>query len=249
MDPFSAVTQTTFPIHSQIRPVLLRSMKILVIEDEVELAEVIVRSLEREHFVVETARDKSEALRRVTGHDYDLVLLDIMLPGGSGLEVLRAMKEAGKAGNVIIISAKDSLDDKLAGLDLGADDYLTKPFHIAELNARVRSVLRRKDLGGRTTLDAANMRLDPEERTVHVNNTPLALNRKEFDMLTYLLLNKDRLVTRSSLAEHVWGDHADQGDDLDFVYAQIKNLRKKLKQGDAEVEIQAVYGIGYRLVE
>ncbi|HQZ44371.1 MAG TPA: response regulator, partial [Flavobacteriales bacterium] len=130
-------------------------MKILVIEDEVELAEVIVRSLEREHFVVETARDKSEALRRVTDHDYDLVLLDIMLPGGSGLEVLRAMKEAGKAGNVIIISAKDSLDDKLAGLDLGADDYLTKPFHIAELNARVRSVLRRKDLGGRTTLDAA----------------------------------------------------------------------------------------------
>jgi DNA-binding response OmpR family regulator len=150
-------------------------MKILVIEDEVELSEVIVRSLEREHFVVETARDKSEALRRVADHDYDLVLLDIMLPGGSGLEVLRAMKEAGKAGNVIIISAKDSLDDKLAGLDLGADDYLTKPFHIAELNARVRSVLRRKNFGGSTTLDAANLRLDPEERTVHVDHTPLAL--------------------------------------------------------------------------
>lgn len=224
-------------------------MKILVVEDEVELSAVIVRSLEREHFVVEAASNKQEALQRVADHDYDLVLLDIMLPGGSGMDVLRVLKEADKTSNVIIISAKDSLDDKLTGLDLGADDYLTKPFHIAELNARVRSVLRRKSFGGSSTLDAANLRLDPEERTVHVDGTALALNRKEFDMLTYLLLNKDRLVTRSSLTEHVWGDHADQADDLDFVYAQIKNLRKKLKQGDAAVEIQAVYGIGYRLVE
>lgn len=224
-------------------------MKLLLIEDEAELAEVIKRSLEREHYMVETARDKAEALRKVADHTYDLILLDIMLPGGSGLEVLRAMKEAGAAGNVIIISAKDSLDDKLAGLDLGADDYLVKPFHIAELNARVRSVLRRKQFGGSAALVAANLELHPEDRTVRVGGSPLALNRKEFDLLTCLLLNKDRLVTRSALAEQVWGDHADAGDNLDFIYAQVKNLRKKLKQSGAAVEVQAVYGIGYRLEE
>ena len=224
-------------------------MKILLVEDEPQLAEVITRSLTREQFTVETAATKAEALRKVADHSYDLILLDIMLPGGSGLDVLRALKDSGRQGNVIIISAKDSLDDKLAGLDLGADDYLTKPFHIAELNARVRSVLRRKQFGGSHALVVANVELHPEQRTVLVNGLPLALNRKEFDLLTYLLLNKDRLVTRSSLAEHVWGDHADEGDDLDFIYAQVKNLRRKLKQGEAAVEVQAVYGIGYRLTE
>lgn len=224
-------------------------MKILVVEDEPALADVIVRSLERERYVVETAQDRGTALLKVADHAYDLILLDIMLPGGSGLDVLRELKALGKAGNVIIISAKDSLHDKLAGLDLGADDYLTKPFHIAELNARVRSVLRRKALGGSNTISAANLRMDLDARHVEVDDLPLALNRKEFDMLTHFLLNKDRLVSRGSLAEHVWGDHADQGDDLDFVYSQIKNLRRKLKQGGAALEIQAVYGIGYKLVE
>lgn len=224
-------------------------MKILVIEDELELAEVVVRSLEREGYLVETAHDLATARTKVMDHTYDCILLDIMLPGGSGLEVLRTLRSMDRPANVIIISAKDSLDDKLQGLDLGADDYLTKPFHIAELNARVRSVLRRKTMEGRTTLTAANIVLDPDERTVTVNGVPVALHRKEFDMLTYFLLNKGRLVSRGSLAEHVWGDHADDGADLDFVYAQIKNLRRKLKQSEAGVEIQAVYGIGYKLVE
>jgi DNA-binding response OmpR family regulator len=223
-------------------------VKILVIEDEPELADVLVRSLQRERYVVETAADHRTALIKIADHDYDLILLDIMLPGGSGLDVLRELKALGKAGNVIIISAKDSLDDKLAGLDLGADDYLTKPFHIAELNARVRSVLRRKTLGGSNILQAANVRVDLDDRSVTVDDQPLALHRKEFDMLTYFLLNKERLVSRGSLAEHVWGDHADDSDDLDFVYSQIKNLRRKLKQSGAAVEIQAVYGIGYKLV-
>lgn len=223
-------------------------MKVLVIEDEPELAVVLVRSLERERYVVEAARDRASALRKVSDHDYDCVLLDIMLPGGSGLDVLRELKAMGKQGNVIIISAKDSLEDKLEGLDLGADDYLVKPFHIAELNARVRSVLRRKAMGGSSALTAANVSLDPEERTVVVDGKPLVLHRKEFDMLTYFLLNKERLVSRGSLAEHVWGDHADESGDLDFVYSQIKNLRRKLKQSGAAVEVQAVYGVGYKLV-
>lgn len=234
-------------------------MKILVVEDERELAQVIKRSLEREHYVVEVAHDRATALRKVADHAYDCILLDIMLPGGasptsataggSGLDILRSLKAEGKAANVIIISAKDSLDDKLAGLDLGADDYLTKPFHIAELNARVRSVLRRKVLGGSDILQAGNLSLDPTARTATVEGQSLALHRKEFDMLTYFLLNKGRLVSRGSLAEHVWGDHADDGADLDFVYSQIKNLRKRLRESDATVEVQAVYGIGYKLVE
>ncbi|MBZ0205945.1 MAG: response regulator transcription factor [Flavobacteriales bacterium] len=224
-------------------------MKILVVEDEPGLAEVIKRSLERELFIVELAADHATAVRKIADFEYDLVLLDIMLPGGSGLDVLRALKEAGKGGNVIIISAKDSLEDKLAGLDLGADDYLTKPFHIAELNARVRSVLRRKALDGSNTIDVANLLLDMDERTLAVDGLPVPLNRKEFDMLAYFLMNKNRLVSRTSLAEHVWGDHVDQHDDLDLVYSQIKNLRRKLKQAKAGVEIQAVYGIGYKLVE
>ncbi len=224
-------------------------MKVLVIEDEPELADVLVRSLEREGYVVERAADHRKAVTKITDHEYDCILLDIMLPGGSGLDVLRQLKAMGRQGNVIIISAKDSLDDKLTGLDLGADDYLTKPFHIAELNARVRSVLRRKALGGGNTIEAANVRMDLDDRSVQVAGVPLVLNRKEFDMLTYFLLNKGRLVSRGSLAEHVWGDHADDSTDLDFVYSQIKNLRRKLKQADAGVEIQAVYGIGYKLVE
>lgn len=223
-------------------------MKVLVIEDEPELAEVLVRSLQREKYVVESAADHRTALARIADHTYDCILLDIMLPGGSGLDVLRELKASGRSTNVIIISAKDSLDDKLAGLDLGADDYLTKPFHIAELNARVRSVLRRKALGGDEAITGGNVRLNVNERTVQVNGSELVLNRKEFDMLTYFLLNLGRLVSRGSLAEHVWGDHADDGADLDFVYSQIKNLRRKLKQAGADVEIQAVYGIGYKLV-
>lgn len=224
-------------------------MKILVIEDEPELADVLVRSLERERYVVEIAADRPAALLKIADHDYDCILLDIMLPGGSGLDVLRELKALGKSGNVIIISAKDSLDDKLTGLDLGADDYLTKPFHIAELNARVRSVLRRKTLAGGDTLTAGDLVMDLDQRLVTVNGRPVQLNRKEFDMLTYFLLNKGRLVSRGSLAEHVWGDHADDSGDLDFVYSQIKNLRRKLKQADASVEVHAVYGIGYKLVE
>lgn len=224
-------------------------MKILVVEDEPELASVLERSLKGEKYLVEVARDHASASRRLADHDYDLVLLDIMLPGGSGLQLLQELRAARKAANVIIISAKDSLDDKLAGLDLGADDYLPKPFHIAELTARVRSVLRRRTFGGQDVLDGGNLRMELTERVVMVAGDVLHLNRKEYDMLLYLLLNKDRLVTRASLAEHVWGDHMDDADDLDFIYSQIKNLRKKLKGSGATLEVQAVYGIGYKIVE
>lgn len=224
-------------------------MKILIVEDEVELLKALVDSLSKEHFLIETASNFRSANEKMIVYDYDCILLDIMLPKGSGLQLLEQLKNAGKSGNVIIISAKDSLDDKLKGLELGADDYLTKPFHIAELNARVKAVLRRNKLDGKNTIEMANVILDLKERTFFVNKESVLLNRKEFDILNYFLLNKNRLVTKTALAEHVWGDNIDQTDNYDFIYYQIKNLRKKLQTASAEIEIEAVYGIGYKLIE
>jgi len=224
-------------------------MKILIVEDEKELLETISASLMKEHFTVETAYDFHSASEKIGVYDYDCILLDIMLPNGSGLQLLEQLKSEGKSGNVIIISAKDSLDDKLKGLELGADDYLTKPFHIAELNARIKAVIRRNKLEGKNTIEIANVILDLKERTFFVNKENIPLNRKEFDILNYFLLNKNRLVTKTALAEHVWGDNIDQADNLDFIYYQIKNLRKKLQAANAEIEIEAVYGIGYKLIE
>lgn len=224
-------------------------MKILIIEDESDLLEVIQQSLEMENFRVESASTYNSALDKIISFDYNCILLDIMLPGGNGLDLLKELKNLDKSDNVIIISAKDSLDDKLTGLNLGADDYLTKPFHIAELTARVKSVLRRKSFQGKSVIEIGNLKLDPEERSLLISNESLPLNRKEFDILTYMVVNKNRLVNKTSLAEHVWGDHMDQADDYEFIYSQIKNLRKKLKDNGADVEIQAVYGIGYKLVQ
>lgn len=224
-------------------------MKILIIEDENELRQVIKESLLKENYVVETAHNYETALDKIEIYDYDCILLDIMLPGGSGLTLLEKLKSNEKPSNVIIISAKDSLDDKVSGLNMGADDYLPKPFHIAELNARLKAVLRRKHLSGKNSIEVANLCLDIDERSITVNGVPVSLNRKEFDILYYFMVNKDRLVSKTALAEHVWGDNIDQADSFDFIYYQIKNLRKKLRDSDANIEIEAVYGIGYRLSE
>ena len=224
-------------------------MKVLIIEDEIELQKTLVDSLTKVHSVIETASDFESASEKLAVYDYDCILLDIMLPGGSGLQLLEQLKQSGKSGNVIVISAKDSLDDKLKGLELGADDYLTKPFHIAELNARIKAVLRRKNLDGKNTIELGNVVLDLGERQLSIAGISVPLNRKEFDILNYFLLNKNRLVTKSALAEHVWGDNIDQADNFDFIYYQIKNLRKKLQSAEANIEIDAIYGIGYKLIE
>jgi len=224
-------------------------MKILIVEDEKELLDAIEDSLSRDHFITESAGDYHTAIEKISVYQYDCILLDIMLPGGSGLQVLNYLKTSGKSENVIIISAKDSLDDKLQGLKLGADDYLTKPFHIAELNARVKALLRRKKMDGKNTLEITNAVLDLDERQFQVNGVNVPLNRKEFEVLKYFLLNKNRLVTKAAIAEHVWGDNIDQADNFDFIYYQVKNLRKKLQVSGAAIEIEAVYGIGYKLIE
>ncbi|MGE6395852.1 response regulator transcription factor [Chryseobacterium scophthalmum] len=224
-------------------------MKILVVEDEKELLKSIHDSLIQEQFLIETAENYHSASEKIALYTYDCILLDIMLPGGNGLQLLQQLKDMGKSENVIIISAKDSLEDKLTGLELGADDYLTKPFHNAELNARIKAVLRRKNQEGKNSIEIANIELDLTERIFIVDGENITLNRKEFDILHFFLLNKRRLVTKTALAEHVWGDHIDQADNFDFIYYQIKNLRKKLQQSNAEIEIEAVYGIGYKLIE
>lgn len=222
-------------------------MKILIVEDEPDLRDVISRSLQKEHYLVETAHDFESASEKIGAYDYDCIVLDIMLPGGSGLTLLEDLKKMKKQESVIIVSAKDSVDDKVKGLNLGADDYLAKPFHLSELTARIKSLIRRKNLGGIvTTIDVANLVIDPDERSVSVDGTPLSLNRKEFDILLYFVSNKNRLINKTALAEQIWGDSIDQADDFEFIYSQIKNLRKKLKDADAKVEIQAVYGLGYK---
>lgn len=223
-------------------------MKILIIEDEKSLREVMSRSLEKERFVVEEAPDYPSALQKINDYDYDCILLDIMLPGGSGLSILEELKKIRKRESVIIISAKDSIEDKVLGLDLGADDYLAKPFHLAELNARVKSVIRRKQHEGELQITIGNLTVFPDRHTATVNGQELKLNRKEFDLLYYFTTNPDRLINKTALAESIWGDRIDQADSLDFIYSQVKNLRKKLKTAEADAEIKAVYGFGYKLV-
>ena len=223
-------------------------MKILIVEDDASLREIIQRSLEKERYVVESAADFDAALDKIEVYDYDCILLDIMLPGGNGLELLERIKELRKKENVIIISAKDSLEDKVAGLELGADDYLPKPFHLAELTARIRSVLRRKHRDGETAIELGNVRLLPDSFQVWIGEVQIELSRKEFDILHYFMNRPQRMVNKQLLAEAVWGDHIDQVDNFDFIYAQIKNLRKKLKEAGSSVEIKAVYGLGYKLV-
>ncbi|MFC7526385.1 response regulator transcription factor [Parapedobacter sp. GCM10030251] len=222
-------------------------MKLLIIEDEQGLRDNIVQFLQKEQYIVESAADFHSAMEKIALYDYDCILLDVGLPDGNGLNLLRALKSKQKRDNVIIISAKDSLDDKLEGLNLGADDYLTKPFHLAELNARIKAVLRRKALDGGNVVKLNNMELDFNGRALSVDGEAIHLNRKEFDILAFFVVNKNRLIYKSALAEHVWGDHMDNADNFDFIYSQIKNLRKKLKDHGANLEIQAIYGVGYKL--
>jgi DNA-binding response OmpR family regulator len=223
-------------------------MKILIVEDEIEMINTITDSLSDENYIIETSSDFNSASEKLSLYSYDCILLDIMIPGGSGLELLAQLKKEDKSGSVIIISAKDSVDDKVEGLGLGADDYLPKPFHAAELRARIKAVLRRNNAQGKQSVDIANLSLFIDERRVEIDGKTLTINRKEYDLLAYFMFNINRLVTKISIAEHVWGDNADQADSLDFVYSQIKNLRKKLNDAKAAVEIESIYGIGYKMV-
>lgn len=224
-------------------------MKLLIVEDDASLREIMCRALRAEGYVVESASTFFEAQDKIAGYNYECIMLDIMLPDGSGLALLKHIKELGKNDRVIIISARDSIDDKVEGLEFGADDYLAKPFYMAELLARIRSVLRRGSSAVETVMKAGNISLDVSSRRANVDGKPLTLLKKEFDILLYFLQRPNHIVDKAVLAEAVWGDHVDAADNFSFVYAQVKNLRKKLSEANATVNIKAVYGFGYKLTE
>lgn len=224
-------------------------MKILIIEDDLSLQDILRRTLEQERYVVEVAPDYRTGLIKLSDYTYDCILLDINLPDGNGLDLLRELKEMKKSGSLIIISARDSIEDKVNGLDLGADDYLAKPFHLAELHSRIKSVMRRNNQGGEQYVSFGNVKVNPQTFEVWASDAKLDLSRKEFDLLLYFLQRPNRLVSKSMLAEAIWGDHFDDVDNYDFVYAQIKNLRKRLTAWNASIELSSVYGMGYKLIE
>ena len=219
-------------------------MKILIIEDEKELSDSIAAYLTSQDYSCDTAIDYFSALQKTESFDYDCILLDISLPGGNGLQVLESLKQNKKNDGVLIISAKNSLDDKISGLNMGADDYLTKPFHLSELSARIAAIIRRKNFDGQNIIIFHNIQVDTQIKSVTVNNVPVTLTRKEFELLLYFISNKKRVISKDAIARHLWGD--DMGGNFDFIYTHIKNLRKKLLDaGDADY-IRSVYGIGYK---
>ena len=224
-------------------------MKILIIEDDLSFQEILRNTLEQERYVVEVAPDYRSGLIKLSDYTYDCILLDINLPDGNGLNLLRELKEMKKTGSLIIISARDSIEDKVEGLDLGADDYLAKPFHLAELLSRIKSVMRRNNQGGEQYVSYGNVKVNPHTFDIWVGEMKVELSRKEFDFLLYFLQRPGRIVSKSMLAEAIWGDHFDDVDNYDFIYAQIKNLRKRLAAWKASIEIASVYGMGHKLIE
>ena len=220
-------------------------MKILLIEDEPELQKSIQQYLEIEGNVVEMASDYRKALDKISIYDYDCILVDITLPYGSGLDIIKEIKLKKSKVGVIIISAKNSLDDKVYGLDIGADDYLPKPFHLPELNSRIKALIRRKNFDGNMEININEIRIFPDERRVLVHEKELALTTKEYELLLYFIANKNRVVSKGALAEHLWGDNSDRLDNFDFIYNHVKNLRKKLLEKKCEDYLQTIYGIGY----
>jgi DNA-binding response OmpR family regulator len=219
-------------------------VKILIIEDEKELNDSIVTYLTGENYLCETAPDFNKAIEKTELFDYDCILLDITLPGGNGLDILKELKANNKMDGVLIISAKNSIDDKVAGLTLGADDYLSKPFHLSELSARIAAIIRRKHFGGNDIVKVENISIDTRAKTAAVNERPLDLTKKEYDLLLYFMSNKNRVISKNAIAEHLWGD--DMQGSNDFIYTHIKNLRKKLIEAGSADYIKSVYGMGYK---
>ena len=220
-------------------------MKILVIEDEMALCETIVSYLEEEGYRCEQAGTVELGSEKVNLYEYDCMLVDIGLPDGNGLSLVKELKKCHPETGIIIISAKNSMDDKISGLDLGADDYLTKPFHLPELNSRIKSLLRRRKFEGKQELVIDKITIQPDGRQVLIGDEPLQLTRKEFDLLMFFVSNRGRVLTKESIAEHLWGDFADAADSFDFVYSHIKNLRRKLAEKVGIDYFHNVYGTGY----
>lgn len=221
-------------------------MKILIIEDEKELSSSIVSFLQTEQYVCETAHDYHSALEKTELYDYACIILDITLPGGSGMDLLQNLKANNKADGVLIISAKNSLDDRIRGLKEGADDYLPKPFHLPELAARVAAIIRRRSFDGSNTITFGDLVIDLMEKTVKNANRDLELTKKEYELFLYFVSNKNKVISKGAIAEHLWGDDMDLADNYDLIYTHIKNLRRKIIHAGAPDHIRSVYGTGYK---
>lgn len=224
-------------------------MKILIIEDEKQIADSVESFLKMEGYVCERAATYDEAAEKIELYDYDCALVDINLPDGSGLDLISLLKMKKSVTGIIIISARQSIDDRISGLETGADDYLTKPFNLPELNARIKSVIRRIHFKGDNLLEFNELKIDTKTYQVWVKGKELVLTKKELDLLMFFLSNKNRVLTKESIGEHVWGDYADTLDSFDFIYTHIKNLRKKLLNHGSADYIRNVYGMGYKFVE
>ncbi len=222
-------------------------MKILIIEDEKELRKSMVAYLKGENYHCEVANNFREAMEKTESFDYDCILLDISLPDGNGLQILKELKENRKTDGVIIISALDSMDHRITGLNLGADDYLPKPFHLPELAARITAIIRRRKFDGSSILSLHELSLDTNSKIVTVNGKPVDLTRTEYDLLLYLAINKNRVVSKNAIAERLTGDEAEVFNNFDVIYAHMKNLKKKLASAGSADYIKAVYGMGYKL--
>lgn len=223
-------------------------MKILIIEDEKELSDSISKYLSTEQFTCEAAYDYNSAIEKIHLNEYSCIILDITLPNGNGLDLLKELKTMDKAEGVLIVSAKNSLDDKITGLNTGADDYLPKPFHLPELGARVSAIIRRKSFGGRNQIKIGELTLDIQDKSLQFKDNPILLTRKEYELLLYLVSNKNRVVTKEAIVEHLWGDDIDMADSYDFIYSHIKNLRKKMMNSGCPDYIKAIYGMGYKFM-
>lgn len=224
-------------------------MNILIIEDERDLAESMIEYLGQDGFHCEWAMDFGTAREKINLYSYDCLIVDITLPDGSGLEIIRELKDIGSVSGIIVVSAKNSLDNRISGLEIGADDYLTKPFDLSELNARIKAIIRRKNFQGQNEIIFNEIKILPEEREVFVNDLRINLTRKEYDLLVYFVSNPKRVITKESIAERLWGDYMDMADSFDFIYAHIKNLRKKIQKLGGADYIHTVYGVGYKLLK
>lgn len=221
-------------------------MKVLIVEDNPELASSINEFLCGERYICELAYNFQDAKEKLSLFSYDCILLDIMLPDGSGIDLLGFIRKENIASGILIISAKDSLDDKVNGLEKGADDYITKPFHLPELHARLRAIYRRKKLEGTNLVSFNEISLNTDTMEASVNETLIEVTKKEFDLLLYFLVNKNRVLSRQAIATHLWGDYTDGLPNFDFVYQHVKNLRKKISAAQGSDYIETVYGVGYK---
>ncbi len=221
-------------------------MKILLVEDEKGLSDSISTFLKQEGYLCEVVTDFKSADEKIELYQYDCILIDINLPDGNGLNLVKTLKRLKAKAGIVIISARNSVDDKIEGLDLGADDYLSKPFSLAELNSRIKSVLRRRKFDGNDEIVFNEITIKPNESTVLVNGTSVTLTKKEYDLMLFLISNKNRVLTKETIAEHLWGDDMDMADSYDFIYTHIKNLRKKLVEKGCQDYMKTVYGMGYK---